>query len=137
MDDAAFEAQRARVMAVVLRWKPIIAPGWFIDCEWSRGPYAIGGVAEYADASITAAWDYMEATVKFDLARVAVMPDDELDRLVIHEMAHILTAPLVEASSRAVLQSRKEHATTMAQHAIYAAYVAGREAGPDDDTPSA
>lgn len=122
MNDETFETQRARVLAIVERWKPVIAYGWRLDVAWSRGPFQVGGAidAECVGA-IGYAWDYLEATVTFDLAQCETLSDERIEEVVVHELSHLLVAPAVESGSRSVLLSRKEHMTTLIARSLLAA----------------
>lgn len=131
MDDAAFEAQRERVMALVQRWKPVVANEWLIHLNWSREPVGEdpwGAPAPTAEVSYS--WDYMEGGITFHLPRCEAADDEELERTVVHELSHFLIAEAIESSSLTVLRSRKEHLTTQVQRAIMAA--AGLEDGRYD-----
>lgn len=131
MDDAAFEAQRERVMALVQRWKPVVANEWMLDLRWSRGPFDHNGsVVPGTVAAVEHKWSYMEGSITFDLSECEGMGDDSLERAVVHELSHFLIAEAIEATSQSVLLSRKEHLTTQVQRAIMAA--AGLEDGRYD-----
>jgi predicted protein tyrosine phosphatase len=42
-------------------------------------------------------WEYRQATFIWNLHQVASLPDEKLDTTVIHEIVHVLNAPLFES----------------------------------------
>jgi hypothetical protein len=49
---------------------------------------------ERITAECTPDWEYEQAGIKFNLPTCAVMSDERLEAAVVHELVHILTAPM-------------------------------------------
>ena len=92
MNDAEFEAQRARVQALVDRWLPRLGLKWWVRIEvvFVRDQAQMGN--EHADAHCHASWEYRAATLTFSLPKCADLDDEMLESIVVHELCHVLTA---------------------------------------------
>ena len=94
MNDAEYEAAKARVLALYDRWRTRLSlERIYMDHEWERGEMAPIGSAKHVAAFTEAEWQYQQAKFTWCLPRVAAINDVTLETLVVHEMVHVLLAP--------------------------------------------
>lgn len=87
MTDAEAEQQKDRVKAISDRWLKTLGLGWWkVTFGWYRGaiPNHDGALGVCSTD-----WKYQHADISFDLTRVADQDDEELEKIVLHEFAHI------------------------------------------------
>lgn len=96
MNDLEFEAQKERVRRVYDRWdQPLGLKWWRITQEWCRDLSGFEGESNghvnfTPLARTSASWEYMIATISFNLVGIADIDDEALERVVVHEMCHVL-----------------------------------------------
>ena len=98
MDDAAFEAQRARILKLIDRWHEPLGLRWWrkVEYEYWREPLpAVDGPKPSSTgfvsvAQANASWKYLDGKIKFDMQACADLPDDELEYVFVHECCHLL-----------------------------------------------
>lgn len=130
MNDAAFEAQKARIAALNARWlRPLGFGHWSVTNEWYRegldsafGPTPDGQAVLF---HTTTEWDYLRVLIKVNLAEVEGLSDADLETHYLHEWGHaflsvVLATPKGEARYRAV-----EHVCTWLGKAFRWVRVAG------------
>ena len=95
MNDAEYEAQKARVLAVFAEWSQRLALShWDFYYTWHRQNPKDHG--EGVIMSVGPEWQYLHANVQVYLEETAKRDDEFLRRDVVHELAHCLLAPACE-----------------------------------------
>jgi hypothetical protein len=76
-------------------WKVrLLLSNWTMHVIWYNGQ--IDGGHENAAALSTPDWRYMEATLSFNLQKMALLDRKEVERVVVHELLHCLTSAAVK-----------------------------------------
>ena len=92
MTDDEFDVMSEKVEGLITLWKPFFGiENWSLTIEFFRGP--IPG-NEDAVGCCHSLWEYMDATLQFNLAELAENGDEQLEGVVIHEMLHIIVDEL-------------------------------------------
>ncbi|MDZ4249527.1 MAG: hypothetical protein U0990_05495 [Candidatus Nanopelagicales bacterium] len=95
MDDAEFEAQKARIETAFHRWQNPLGLGyWLVHLIWEREgrdfeSHTDGQTRSTCAARCFADWRYNEATITFNVPLYSDMDDDTVERTVVHELMHI------------------------------------------------
>lgn len=92
MNDAEYERQKARVDALAKQWLSALGLDyWDITLEFYRGRLPSEGEDDGADplARCKVKWQYLYATISWDLEAVAEESDGELERIFVHECMHV------------------------------------------------
>lgn len=97
MKDAEFEAQVARIKALIDPWvKPLGLGWWSITIQYDDDPLAFRDawddrVPETAVARTRADWRYAEASIRWNVQRLVAteFSDKELELIFVHELMHI------------------------------------------------
>lgn len=121
MTDKEFELQRKRLKKYIDKWQtPCGFDWWGITHAFTRERDE-----QYRDAAATTTtqWQYRNAYITWVMPEVADLTDDELDECVLHELCHILVAPLENYDP--AMSDKTEFAVTNTQRAIKYAYEAG------------
>ena len=90
-----------------LRW-------WRIDVQWHRGPGDARGAGYRMGASCVAHWKYLTGDIVFHMHQFVDMKDDDLERLVIHELCHCLVNEMREKGI-----DHEERVTTLLENAFW------------------
>lgn len=91
MTDKEYAKQKARVKKYIDKWFKTLGMGWFeIDFVWSR-EYD----GETAGRTVSS-WQYRSASITFMLPKIAEQDDETIERVVVHEMAHVLLSALAQ-----------------------------------------
>lgn len=86
LSDPEFAAVQKRVFDAVGTWKERLwLWGWNVQLRWGDGAIPDGDMAV---ASCDARWEYMRATLTFDVRGMA--DEQSIDAVVIHELLHAL-----------------------------------------------
>lgn len=99
MKRKAFKRQRARCQRVIGEWlQPLGLLWWETTINYYDDPAEFPGGAGSGDshvaARVWAQWEYLQATVAINVPEVARMDDDRLERVLVHELCHILVAEM-------------------------------------------
>lgn len=93
MIDAEYEALKARVMASLDKWRPLLGlDEWELDVDFLRDghhPTTPDCVAEVAHK-----WEYEGASIAVFCPAALPRNSDDLDGDMLHELAHLLVAPM-------------------------------------------
>lgn len=97
LNDAEAKKQKKRILQLERIWLSLLSlDHYLIRNEWNRG-----AIPDFPDSkdNITAAttvcmWEYEEATIRWNLSAVADLDDDRLEFITVHELMHVLLAPL-------------------------------------------
>lgn len=98
MNDAEYEATKARILTIFNRWQgPLGLRWWRVNLVWDRehdtahSDSDLGGnVVSMCCAVTTVSWAYLEATITWFVPACAELDDERIEYIVLHEMAHIL-----------------------------------------------
>lgn len=121
MTDSEYEAQKARIQALIERWvKPLGLAWWKLNFEWERDrckdDVTLGdGYSTHVAMRCYADWRYMEATIIVFLPSVAERRDDELEPLFVHELMHVFLREMREKG----LDHEERVATTLAKAFVW------------------
>lgn len=106
--------EQRNLFKLVKRWLPILGlEQWDVSIDFSEKTH---------QATVEAKPEYEEAIVHFNMKRIRkeLQTDEDLNRLVLHELAHLLTWGCNEDDSH-----HDELRTTHVEKAIYRAYQLG------------
>lgn len=129
MTDAEYRKEKARVKGYVDKWRTTLGLGWFrLNFDWERS-YSPKG---HAALTTMDRWQYREFDVLFFLPNMAELTDERCEEVVIHELAHCLTAPFAMNMNGAdtnddYRRDIMEQTTTIVANAIEWAYQAGEK----------
>ena len=113
MNDEEFEAQKARVQALVDRWLPRMGLNWWVEIKIDYKRDQAEMPSSHADANCNASWEYKVATIVFSLPKCAALSDYLLEETVVHELCHVLTAGFDELVPSDLMESAIiEHTVT-------------------------
>lgn len=131
MRDAVAEQQKARWLALSEEWLgPLMLKYWNITYHWFEEPLdkrppaerigPTGSICETKDgipAHVFVQWDYMCADVEVDLRILSNMTEQEVERLFLHEMLHIILGglSLMRTNKEAYKHLEEAAATWMAK----------------------
>lgn len=92
MTDKAYRAQRKRILALMNKWRTVLGlDGWDITMLFHRGPYEVNGSANArAMGSASVDWEYLQATLEFNLWLIEAQNDRVTEECFVHECLHIL-----------------------------------------------
>ena len=103
MTDAEYEVARDRIEALRTKWsKTLGLHRWAVDYEYCRE-----GLPTKSDdakdnyvstATATVRWQYHDATIRFNVPELAECSDTKIERIVIHEMMHVLVNEMRDTS---------------------------------------
>ena len=98
MNDEQYEAQKARVQALIDAWvKPLGLSWWRWRTEWHREPIPD---AEGAIFEILVRFDYHDVRLDVCAPKVADLTDENREWAFVHELCHVLTIPLKDGVAR-------------------------------------
>jgi len=91
MTDKEYNQLRKKILKILDKWVRPMGLGWYsISYTWKREhpDNGIGASTEYD------LWMYKKITINFDMPILSTISGKELENTVVHELCHILTAPL-------------------------------------------
>lgn len=113
----AFKYHRRRTRKLFNEWVYKLGLEWYeIDVVYHRSKKDFRrtwGVGRYTDMAVRTDWRYMHATVGVCVPLIASLSDEKLEKVVVHELTHIL---LNEAREKGL--DHEERATTFITKAI-------------------
>lgn len=88
-------------------WQPILGLGHFtIETVFLDSYYGDDGEEDFKVTAVTESrWQYLQARIKWYLPSAARHGRDEIERIVVHELTHVLLAP-----EQTLIDSRLEQA---------------------------
>lgn len=96
MTDADYAKQKSRIGAMVDKWLSQLGLKWWsIDLTFHREGIPTTDARDIAagwtiNGTCEAKWEYLKATIAFNMPNVAGMDDCDLERFFVHECCHIL-----------------------------------------------
>lgn len=118
MTDKEYREQKKRVKRIIGKWFNPIGMGWWqIDMYWLRAKKE-----EDADclADTTCNWQYRTAAISFYLPICATIDDSKLEEAIVHELSHILVAPIQNFNDELSRDITEHTVTTVARALIWA-----------------
>jgi len=135
VNDATYEAQKARIMALHKKWAHPLGFGtWGVTYEWYREhlPPRDGALDEGKTVlfRITTEWEYLRLLIKVNLAEVQHLDDHDLETHLLHEFGHaflsiVLCTPIGEDGDATARRRSVEHVCTWLGKAFRWVRVAG------------
>lgn len=93
MDDAEYEHQKQRLLALADKWVRPLGLGWWdIQYAYARDDYEPPKQASSEDHSVahcSADWRYGYACITWNMPLVREQDDEKLERIFVHELQHI------------------------------------------------
>jgi hypothetical protein len=89
---AVHEELRTRIYAIVNEWLDLLEMRWLhitVSCSDSEHPDD-----SYTAADTDAKWEYRQAKITFYLPSIANHDDEDLEGIIVHELVHVLLAPM-------------------------------------------
>lgn len=110
MTDREVTATKGRVLKAYRRWSTVTGmTAWFVDHVWYRnGTAGDGSPITAGRAQIR--WEYFQAQFHWNLEILSEDSDDELDRIVRHEICHALVAEMREWATDDVTEEKSKEA---------------------------
>ena len=112
MTDAEFEAQKARLIKLIDYWPERLGLRWWhLTYEYVRdsGDFkkkADNDAESEAIATCDADWKYLHAMIHFNMAGLPERTDEELERIFVHELTHVLLQELQERQNHIAHEER-------------------------------
>jgi len=95
MTDEEFEAQVVRIDKLVEKWAPLLGLKWMENLQIRFHRHFKEGDDRCIADNVTD-WEYKLASITFYIPACEDVPDDRLERLVVHELFHTVVNPLRE-----------------------------------------
>ena len=98
MNDAAYEAQQARIMVLHEKWVHTLGFGvWTVRYEWHREAFRDFKGGQTALFRINTEWEYLRVTITVNLGEVEHLEDHELEGHYLHEWGHAFLTMVANA----------------------------------------
>ena len=123
MNDAEYETQKARLLALLEAWvKPIGLGWWRVTLSYDRTGEDFadsirkeGGFRSQSVARCYPEWRYGIATIVWNMPEVAHLDDEELESTFVHELMHIFLHETRQSEDGDWLAHEERVATTLAK----------------------
>lgn len=109
--------QRRRIHRFLDKWVVTLGLGpWTLDQVYSSGELPkelAGGPDSVVHASCNVSWEYQRARISWNCNSISDLDDDQLERVVIHELCHVLVAQMCDYRSECgrFIEVKHEEAT--------------------------
>lgn len=142
MNDKEFKEQKRRLLKLVDRWiTPLGLRWWKVDIVYSRESLSTERHKEdghICQATTQVDWEYINATITFDIQAISLLKDEELESIFVHECCHILVHEmrmwaLPEMSQGKLDEAMKHEERVVTQ--LAKAFLWTREAGVKEGKP--
>ena len=114
MKDSEFEATKERIRIIRDFWAEKLGLLWWTvhynyrdDSAYFQEPNGV-----QAAARCRPEWRYLEASIDLNMPQLFGMDDDELEKIIVHEMMHILLHEMRNFDEEAGLKHEERVATT-------------------------
>lgn len=141
MTDAEFNVQRKRLLALQDKWIPALGLRWWhTTFVYSRQPLkseAAEGRTCLAQTLVD--WEYLNATITFDMQAIVDESDDDLEKTFVHECMHIFVHEMRMWAGPEVTYEKKEEAMKHEERVVTQltnAVIWSRRAGYDEGKKS-
>ena len=126
MNDAEYEQQVARLLALADQWVRPIGLGWWrVDLAYDRdgadfadSEVKVGGFTKGTTARCFADWRYGTATIVWNMPAVAHLSDDDLEAVFVHELMHVFLSEMQEGARQSVQRPHEERVASTLQKAF-------------------
>jgi hypothetical protein len=127
VNDATYEAQKARIMALHKRWVRVLGFGvWQVSYEWHREAFSPAGTDDQtALFRIDPEWEYLRVQITVNLERVEDLEDRELEIYYLHEWGHAFIHVACSATEDSARARSIEHACSWLGQAFRWVRIAG------------
>src|SRR3990167_4335584 len=117
MNDAEFETQKARILAIIEKWHtPLGLQWWTVTHEYVRSFDEMPDGAHTISLAIARVfWPYMEANIYWNLYNATDCDDAHLERAFIHECLHILVREMRDDAGSEKIDHEERVCATLAQ----------------------
>lgn len=114
MNDSEYEAQRKRIQDLAEIWLPCLGLKWWkIDLVYEREGIGTSEKNQagnwQCNANASVKWEYLRATLRFNMLTMEDQSDTDLERIFVHECCHVLVAELREWGPETLTQDQVEH----------------------------
>ena len=93
MTDEEYQQQVERSKRYLYKWQWLVEDEWWLKYIYSRGRDKQED-DENTGARVTTSWEYREAQIVIYTPLMAECLDDEVERIIVHEFAHIILAEM-------------------------------------------
>ena len=126
MDDAEFQVQKTRVLALIEKWvKPIGLGWWHITFKYVRDSFLVSPEDHEANwqcvMKCNAKWQYLDAAISISMPAIVDLDDDDLEKYFIHELCHIPVNELRQVNEDDCLMHEERVVTTLANAFVWLA----------------
>lgn len=83
---------KKRLLEALHTWKNLVPPGWDIHHLFIESKVDTESPEVLAETECH--WQYHQATIRWSLPNVAGVEDKYLDATVVHELVHVMVAPM-------------------------------------------
>lgn len=83
---------RRRIKDAVRVWGNLVPPGVTVHHLFIEG--TVDTESPDVIAETKTAWEYHQATIRWSLVNAAPLSDDELEETLVHELVHVMLAPI-------------------------------------------
>lgn len=129
MTDQDYAKQVARIRALSSKWlKPLGLLWWTVHLEYAREGFDTSEHPHGCLAYTKVSWEYLEATITFNMPLVLNQTDDDLEYCFVHECCHILINEMRDAldGDNLFLKHEERVCTTLARAFLWT-FVAGKD----------
>lgn len=139
MTDAEYQAQKARVQAMLDKWVNTTGLGWWrMTYVWVRDPAVAGengASSKDTGAVCSVSWQYLCATITFYLPTLADEDDDHLEWIIVHELMHVFLREMRWTNDDGDNIDHEERVATMLAHGFLWTRIAGWNEAKDSLEP--
>ena len=98
MKKREFKKLRRRIERTAARWKPLIALPWRFTLVFLKKPNKLTkGHDNWVCYAATAVnWEYLDATIYFNMRQARRLTKEELEETIVHEMTHAIVNEMRE-----------------------------------------
>ena len=97
MTDEEFEKQRSRIRELATWWQPKLALNeWHVDYHFHRVSSDMPEGGMNAIALCKTHWEYKLASIHWDVSAAEDSDDEQLERILVHELMHVHLAETQE-----------------------------------------
>lgn len=120
MNDREFNEQKKRIQALIDKWKDPLGLGWWqINFNYCREGEIERTHGDDPEARFTALmdvqseWQYLHASVRVNMPKLAQVDDEDLEQSFVHELMHIyvseMQVPAWADAPAEIIQSLRDH----------------------------
>jgi len=136
MTDAEYRATRARISRYLKMWqRPMGLGQWTISVEFCREPppdMQPNPPSWGALMDVEPKWQYMVARMRVNMPAALTTDDSELERTVIHELAHCVVAEMRPTKHTDDTRAHEERVVTILEKTFHSLHTDGWNAAKDD-----